>query len=104
MTTKIKYTGLAHFRELAAADFKKLGVEGQKALAFARHEATEVEDDVAKVLLKELGDEFEKVKEDTAEATKSSTKTTNTPPPGQAAGTSSAPPAGDSPKASASGA
>lgn len=96
MTTQIKYTGLAHFRELMAADFKKLGVEGQKALTFARHEATEVEDDVADVLLKELGDEFERVKADTAKATKSSTKTTDTPPPGQAAGTSSAPPTASS--------
>lgn len=101
MATKIKYTGLAHFRELAAADFKKLGVEGQKALTFARHEVTEVEDDVADALLNLLGDEFTKVKEDTAKATKSKEDKTSsseaTPPPGQAAGTSSAPPSASAP-------
>lgn len=70
----IKYTGFSHFRELLAEDFKKLGVEGQKALTFARHEATEVKDDVAEALLQVLGDEFEKVKEDT-KAAESSNKT-----------------------------
>ncbi len=65
----IKYTGLAHFRELLAEDFTKLGAEGQKALTFARHEVTKVKDEVAAVLLKTLGDEFEEVKEDVATET-----------------------------------
>lgn len=76
---KIKYIGLSHFRELAAADFKKLGVEGQKFISFARHEATEVSDDVADALLGLLGDEFQKVKEDVAKASKSSTSSTEPP-------------------------
>lgn len=60
----IKYKGFSHFRELVEEDFKKLGVEGQKALTWARGEVKEVEDDVADVLHKLLGDEFTKVKKD----------------------------------------
>lgn len=70
----IKYTGLAHFRELAAADFKKLEVEGQKALTWARGEVKEVSDEVADALHELLSDEFEKVKEDFQAATASSKK------------------------------
>jgi hypothetical protein len=73
----VKYKGLAHFRELLKDDFKKMGVEGQKALTFARHEVTEVGDDVAEALTKFLGDEFDKVKGDAAQATKSSTTTSS---------------------------
>lgn len=64
MAAKIKYVGFSHFRELLEKDFARLGVEGQEALSFARHEVVEVSDDVAKVLVETLGDEFEKVEED----------------------------------------
>lgn len=64
MATTVKYVGGSHFRELLEGDFKKLGVEGQKALTFAKHEVTQVEDDVADALEKFLGDEFVKVKAD----------------------------------------
>lgn len=60
----IKYTGLSHFRELAAADFKRLGVEGQKKLTWARDEVLEVSNEVADKLQELLGDEFEKVRKD----------------------------------------
>jgi hypothetical protein len=68
MATKIKYTGFSHFRELFQKDFEKLGVKGQEALIFARHEVVEVEDDTADALMEFLGDEFEKVKADTKKA------------------------------------
>lgn len=60
----IKYVGLAHFRELLTADFKKAGVEGQKMLTFARHEAVKVTDEVADAIHKLVGDEFEEVQDD----------------------------------------
>lgn len=57
----LKYTGFAHFRELRAEDFKRLGVEGQEAITFAREEVTEVTDKVAEIIYQVLGDEFEGV-------------------------------------------
>lgn len=80
MTTKIKYTGFSHFRELLENDFKKLGVEGQEALSFARHEVVEVADETANAIMEVLGDEFEKVEEDVKEAksTKRTDKTSST--------------------------
>lgn len=76
---QIKYTGLSHFRELAAADFKKLGVEGQRALVWARGEVKEVSDDVANALHTLLGTEFQKVEADAkaAEAKKDTTSTSS---------------------------
>lgn len=65
---KIKYTGLSHFRELLAEDFAKVGVEVKEALIFARHEVTEVSDEVADAITKLVGDEFEKVRKDTKSA------------------------------------
>lgn len=73
MAVKIKYTGLSHFRELLEKDFKKLGVEGQEALVFARHEVVEVSNETADALLEVLGDEFEKVKEDVKQAKQAKT-------------------------------
>lgn len=35
---KLKYTGQSHFREVAAADFKSLGVEDQNQVKIARHD------------------------------------------------------------------
>lgn len=70
----IKYIGLSHFRELMAEDFAKLGVEGQKALTWARAEIKEVEDDVADALHKILGTEFTKVEEDVKSATSKTKK------------------------------
>lgn len=60
----IKYTGTSHFRELLAADFKRLGVEGQKKTVWARGEVLEVPDEVAEVLIDSLGDEFDLVDDD----------------------------------------
>lgn len=76
----IKYIGTAHIREIAAADFKKLGVEGQRLLRFFRHEAVQVDDDVADTLEKELGDEFTKVKDDTSAELKSTKAEADTKP------------------------
>jgi hypothetical protein len=73
MATKIKYSGGSHFRELLEEDFKKLGVEGQKALTFARHEVTLVEDDTADAIMKFLGEEFTQVKSDTSAMVKDAT-------------------------------
>lgn len=64
----LKYTGLSHFRELLAEDLAKAGVEVKQALVFARHEVTEVTDEVAKAITQLVGDEFEKVRKDTKEA------------------------------------
>lgn len=61
----IKYTGLAHFRELLPEDFKKVGVEVEEAITFARHEVTEVADDIADAVQKLVSNEFTKVRKDT---------------------------------------
>jgi len=61
--TAVKYLGPSHFRELSAADFKKLGAPNQKKIVFVRDEATTVHADTADVLLVELADEFEEVAE-----------------------------------------
>lgn len=80
----IKYKGLSHYRELLADDFKKVGVEVKEALVFARHEVTEVADDVADAVLKLVGDEFEKVRKDTKAAIRN--LTTENPEPPQVQG------------------
>lgn len=54
---KATYTGLSHFRELLAADFKKFGVEAERHL-FKRGEALVVTEDVAKMIAGNLPDEF----------------------------------------------
>lgn len=61
----VKYTGLAHLRELMPSDFKKVGVEVKEAMVFARHEVTQVTEDVAEAIHKLVGDEFAKVRKDT---------------------------------------
>lgn len=59
----IKYTGFAHFRELAEHDFEKLGAAGARAISFARHEVVEVSHEVAQAIMENLADEFERVEE-----------------------------------------
>lgn len=48
--TFIQYTGSSDQQEFGAADFKKEGVEAKKTV-FRRHEAVEVSDEVAELLL-----------------------------------------------------
>lgn len=60
----IKYTGLAHFRELLVEDFQKVGVEVDQMITFARHEVVKVSDEVAGAIHKLVGDEFEEVRGD----------------------------------------
>lgn len=55
---RVKYVGQAHTRELSAADFKTLGVEGEKKTVFARKEPVEVSDEVLKVLTDKMPKEF----------------------------------------------
>lgn len=76
----LKYTGLAHLRELLPDDFAKVGVEVKQALIFARDEVTEVADDVAEALTKLVGDEFTKVRKDTKAAVRDLTVDDPEPP------------------------
>jgi hypothetical protein len=64
---QIKYIGTAHFRELLVEDFKKVGVEVDSMISFARHEVVKVTDEVADAIHKLVGDEFEGVKDDVDE-------------------------------------
>lgn len=82
----IKYIGTAHFRELLVDDFKKVGVEVESMLTFARHEAVKVSDEVADAIHKLVGDEFEEVKDDVdqelvRDASTEPAADTTTPPP-----------------------
>lgn len=51
----IAYTGTSDFQTFGKADFAKAGVEDGKKITFARHEPTEVDDDIAQVLLDREG-------------------------------------------------
>lgn len=76
----IKYTGLSHYRELLESDFQKVDVKVKGALVFARNEVTKVSDEVANALMKLVGVEFAKVKDDTDEAVRDLTTKDPTPP------------------------
>lgn len=82
---KVKYTGFSHFRELLAEDFAKVGVEVKEALVFARHEVTEVTDEIAEAIQKLVGDEFEKVRKDTKAEVRDLTAEEPAPPQVQGA-------------------
>jgi hypothetical protein len=47
----VRYVGQADVRELNAADFKRVGVEGGKKLSFRRNEPVEVDDSLLESLL-----------------------------------------------------
>ncbi len=51
MGTKVTFNGPEDFRVLGSADLKKEGVEGFRQTTFAQGIPTEVEDEVAKVLI-----------------------------------------------------
>lgn len=61
----LKYVGTAHFRELLAEDFKKLGDLAHEAITFARDEVMEVRREVGTLILGNLADEFVQVEADT---------------------------------------
>lgn len=50
---KLSYQGPADVRELAAADFKSLGVEGGKKLSFKRDEPITVDDALGEAILQD---------------------------------------------------
>jgi hypothetical protein len=54
MTTSIVYDGPANVQEFSKADFAKEGVDASK-VSFNRGEVTEVDDDVARLLLDGVG-------------------------------------------------
>lgn len=64
-----KYVGQADVRELSAADFKRVGVEGGKKLTFRRNEPVEVDDALLESLVGHTAfeGEFQQV-DDPAEA------------------------------------
>lgn len=69
-TSVVKYVGRHHFRELAADDLKKAGVEGFSATSFKSGEEVEVAPEVAKALVENTGlfGEFEIVEREAPKA------------------------------------
>lgn len=64
---RIKYVGTSDFRELAAEDLAKAGVEGFRKTSFARGEYVEVSEEVATALIEETDLFDEDFEEETPE-------------------------------------